>query len=251
MKRIAWRLSLLLAVVIVWQAASAYGLLNPLFVPAPSALVRSAYALTISGELGRNAGATLGRAALGFLLGSIGGLVIGLAMGTTRVARRSLEPVISAINSTPKLSLLPLLLLFFGVGETARIILIALSALIVVSIHVFDAIANIHPAWVELAINYGARKRDLFSAVYVPACLPQIFTGFRLALSSALVIAVSCELVSPSTGLGSMIWLAWETFSTDRLYVAILLTAVLGGSLHEALRILEKRVVPWKVPDRV
>jgi ABC-type nitrate/sulfonate/bicarbonate transport system permease component len=245
--RLVWRLAILLAVLLLWQLASTGGLLNPLFFPSPSKLIRSAYQLTISGELGRAAGATLGRAGLGFAIGSLAGLVIGLAMGATQVVRRTVEPVISALNATPKLTLLPLLLLFFGVGETARIILIALSAMIVVSIHVFDAIAGIHRTWVDLAVNYGAKRRNLFREVYLPACLPQIFTGFRLALSSALVITVSCELVSPSTGLGSMVWLAWETFSTDRLYIAILLTAALGSLLHEGLRVLEKRVVPWKV----
>ena len=138
-------------------------------------------------------------------------------------------------------------MLFFGIGETSRLTLIALTALTITSIHAFDAVRNIHPAWVEMAVNYGASRWALVGAVYLPACLPQVFTGLRLALANALVIAVSCELVSPSTGLGSMIWLAWQTFSTDRLYVAILLTAIVGGALHAALRLLEKRLVPWKI----
>ena len=100
-------------------------------------------------------------------------------------------------------------------------------------------------------MNYGATRRSLVRAVYLPACLPQVFTGLRLALANALVVAVACELVSPSTGLGSMIWLAWQTFATERLYIAILLTAVLGVLLHQALRILEKRVIPWKVQNGV
>lgn len=249
MKRLAYGLWIPLTVLIAWQLASAAGWLNPLFFPAPSVLANAALKMAASGELASNAGATLGRTALGFLIGSSMGVVMGLLMGGIKSLGRSLEPLVSALNATPRLSLLPLLMLFFGVGEMALLILIALSSAIFSAIAAFDAAGNIRPVWVDLAVNYGAGRSVLFRTVYLPACLPQIFTGLRLALANALVISVSAELVSPSTGLGSMIWLAWQTFSTDRLYVAILLTAILGGLLHEALRVLERRVIPWKVPN--
>jgi ABC-type nitrate/sulfonate/bicarbonate transport system permease component len=249
MKRLGYGLWFPLTVLIAWQIASALGWLSPIFFPAPSVLAKSAAKMAVTGELARNAGATLGRTALGFLIGSSAGLTIGLLMGGMKSLGRSLEPVVSALNATPRLSLFPLLMLFFGVGETARLILIALSSAIIVAIAAFDAVGNIRPVWVDLAVNYGAGRSALFRTVYLHACLPQIFTGLRLALANALVIAISAELVSPSTGLGSMIWLAWETFSTDRLYVAIFVTAILGGLLHEALYVLERRVIPWKVSN--
>ena len=249
MRNLAWRLWLPVLVLLLWQLSASAGLLNPLFFPAPSVLFRAAVGMTVSGELARNTGATLARAAVGFLIGSVLGLAAGLWMGGMPRVRQSLEPVISAFNATPKLSLFPLLLLFLGVGETAKISIIALGSLVVVAIHALDAVCSLHPAWVDMAINYGASRRALFGEVYLPACLPQIYTGLRLALANALVIAISCELVSPSAGLGSMIWLAWQTFSPERLYIAVLLTAMLGILLHEALHRLEKRVVPWKIPE--
>jgi len=239
---------LVIATLVVWQTAAFAGVLNPLFVPTPTVLFSSAAAMIRSGELPGNAAATLGRAVAGFTIGSIAGITIGLAMGSVRAVRQSLEPIVSALNATPKLSLFPLLMLVFGIGETARLSIIALSSFVITAIHALDAVRNIHPAWVELARNYGARRRDLFGAVYLPACLPQVFTGMRLGLANALVLAISCELVNPSSGLGSLIWLAWQTFSTERLYVTILATALLGGGLHAGLRMFERRLVPWKTP---
>lgn len=248
MKRAMWGLWLPLAAVVLWQAGVSVGLLNPLFFPAPSQLLRSAARMTASGELPRNAGVTLLRTAAGFLIGSAIGLAAGLWMGSVAGVRRSLDPIVSALNATPRLSLLPLLLLLLGVGENVRITLIALSAAITVSIAAVEAVGNIHPAWVDLALNYGAQPFDVLRAVYLPACMPEVFTGLRLALGHSLVMAVSIELMLPSSGLGSMIWLAWQTFSVDRLYVAMILTAAIGTALNAGLYRLEKRLIPWKAP---
>jgi NitT/TauT family transport system permease protein len=248
MKRLISVTWLPIVALILWQTAAVAGALNPLFVPTPAALFWSASAMVRSGELLGNAAATLGRAVAGFTIGSVPGIAIGLAMGRIGAVRQSLEPVVSALNATPKLSLFPLLMLLLGVGETARLTIIALSSFVITAIHAFDAVRNIHAGWVDMARNYGARPWDLVGAVYVPACLPQVFTGMRLGLANALVVGISCELVNPSSGLGSLIWLAWQTFATERLYVTILATALLGSGLHAGLRMLERRLVPWKAP---
>jgi len=248
-KRIAWALWLPCAVLLAWQIGSAAGWANRALFPPPSELARAAARMIASGELAANAGATLLRTVAGFSLGSAAGLMLGLSMGGFPGVRRTFDPVVSALNATPRLSLLPLLLLFLGITDSARIAIIALSSMITVAIAAFEAVGNIHPAWVQLAVNYGARRWNLATAVYLPGCLPQLFTGLRLALGHALVMAVSTELVLPSTGLGSMIWLAWQTFSTDRLYVAIAFTGLLGVGQDWALKRAERRCIPWKVRD--
>lgn len=251
MKRLISVSWLPIVILLAWQAAAVAGALNPLFVPAPAALFSSASAMIRSGELIGNAAATLGRAVAGFTIGAVPGITIGLAMGRVGSVRQSLEPMVSALNATPKLSLFPLLMLLLGVGETARLAIIALSSFVITAIHAIDAVRNIHPGWVDMARNYGARRWALVGTVYLPACLPQVFTGMRLGLANALVVAIACELVNPSSGLGSLIWLAWQTFATERLYVTILTTALLGSALHAGLRMLEQRLVPWKTPHAV
>jgi NitT/TauT family transport system permease protein len=114
------------------------------------------------------------------------------------------------------------------------------------TIQTMDGIGRIDRAFVELAVNYGAGGAMLWRKVYLPAALPQIFTGLRLALGRALVISISVELVSSGDGLGSLIWMAWQTFATEKLYVGVILAAGLGVALHAGLKRLEARLVPWR-----
>lgn len=241
------RLWMPVAALVVWQLLWTLGAVSGMLVPPPTILLREAWALTASGELPRHIGATLARTGVGFVGGAVAGIALGLLMGVRTAALRAVEPLASAITAMPKVVLLPLMLLLLGLGETARIALAGLAVLALVAIHTSDAVRHVRPGWAEMAANYGADRQALVRHVYFPACLPQVFTGLRLALANALVIVISCELVSPTTGLGSMIWLAWQTFSLDRLYVAILVTAALGVLLHESLRLLEQRLVPWKL----
>ena len=233
----------------VWQWASTHDVLDPLFFPPPSALLGTAERMLASGELARNVGITLARALGGFGLGATAGLATGLLMGASSRLRRSTEPTLSAFYAAPKLSLFPMLLLLFGVGDTAKVMLIALSTFILVAFHALDAVLNINTAYVHMAENYGAGGLALLRHVYFPACQPQVFTGLRLALGRSLVSAISVELISSSNGLGSMIWLSWQTLATDRLYVAIVVAAALGWVMHTAVRRLESRLIGWKVPN--
>jgi NitT/TauT family transport system permease protein len=219
--------------------------LNALFFPAPSVLLSSGWEMLKSGELAVQVGATLSRMLIGSAIGMFGGLTCGLLMGAVGSVQRSLKPIVSALNSTPKLALLPMLMLFVGVGETARIVPIALTCFIVLAMHGLDAVRSVNRAYVELARNYGAGGRAMLRRVYLPASLPQVFTGLRLALGRALVLTVSVELVSSTNGIGSMIWMAWQTFSTDKLYIGVFTAAAFGALFHNGLEWLEARLIPW------
>lgn len=242
---IALSLWLPVLVMILWQTLAKRGVLNPLFFPAPTEVLAAGWRTLRSGELGAQVAATLSRTFLGGLIGILGGLACGLGMGAFEPVRRSLEPAVSALNSTPKLALLPLLMLFTGVGETARIVPIALTCFIVLAMSGLDAVRSVNPAYVDLARNYGADRRAMLRRVYLPASMPQIFTGLRLALGRALVITISVEMVSSPTGLGGMIWLAWQTFSTDKLYIGVVTAAALGALFHNGLKWIEARLIPW------
>ena len=229
----------------LWQILASQQILNALFFPAPALVLSAAWEMLKSGELGAQVGATLSRMFTGAGIGVLLGLACGLAMGAATPVRRSLEPIISALNSTPKLALLPMLMLFTGIGETARIVPIALTCFIQLAMHGLDAVRSVNQAYVELARNYGARRGSMLRRVYLPASLPQIFTGLRLALGRALVLTISVEMLSSTNGLGSMIWMAWQTFSTDKLYIGIFTAAILGALTHNGLRWAEVRLLPW------
>jgi len=245
-RTIAWRLWLPTAILALWEILAAQGLLNALFFPAPSRLARFAWHMVLDGELPSALSATFSRMFFGSAIGIAAGLITGLAMGILTPVRKSLEPLISGLNSTPKLAIMPMLLIFTGVGETARLVPIALTSFIVVAVNAVDAVRNINQAYIELAHNYGARGWLLLRRVYIPASLPHVFTGLRLALGRGLVITISVELLGSADGLGSLIWMAWQTFATERLYVGVASTALTGALVHEALHLSERRLLPWR-----
>jgi len=243
-----WGLGLALpaAVAGVWEICVRAGWLDPLFFPPPSSLAATGARMCLSGELPQHVQATLSRLLVGFVAGSFCGLLCGLMMGSVGWVRRLLEPVISALYSTPKLTMLPLLMLLVGIGESARIILIAISCFVFTALHGADGARSIQRIYVEVARNYGARGAALVRKVYLPSSLPQIFTGLRLALGRGLVITISIELIGSPSGLGSVVWMAWQTFATERLYVGVICSAALGGLFHLALARLETALVPWR-----
>lgn len=238
-----------LALITAWQVGGAYGLLDPLFFPTPWKLLLHGGQLLNSGRLQDAVGATLTRLLAGFLLGSASGLIVGLLMGGIRRIRYALEPMVSALYATPKLTLLPMLMLFLGIGDASRIAVVAASCFILVAIHAVDAVQSIDKSYVEMASNYGAGGLDLFRKVYLPAAMPQVFTGLRLALGTGLVMTISVELVAPSDGLGSMILLGWQTFVTEDLYIGVLVASVLGIIFHAALQRIESQFISWRPVD--
>jgi ABC-type nitrate/sulfonate/bicarbonate transport system permease component len=244
-----WAASPFVILLALWQALAYTRVLDPLFFPPPSVLATTVVEMIRDGSLARHLAATVRRLAAGFLIGSLSGLSCGLLMGGSARLRQMIEPLVSALYSTPKLTLLPMLMLFFGVGEASRVFLIAASCFVLLAMHALDAVRGVDPVHVQVARNYGARRLDVLRKVYLPASLPMIFTGLRVALGRGLVITISVELLTPSDGLGSMIWLAWQTFATERLYIGVILTAALGGVFHAVLRRLERRAIPWRNSD--
>jgi len=229
-----------------WELGVRLTLIDPVFFPPPSKLGEAAARLISTGDLPRAALATLTRALIGFTPGAILGIAIGISTGVSPAIRRMLEPSLSSLYSMPKLALLPIFLLILGVGESARLALIALGTCLAMSIQVFDGVRGIDPGYIEMARNYGASRWMLLRKVYLPGAMPHIFTGTRITFGRAVVIAISVELVTGSPGLGSMIWLAWQTFSTERLYVGVAAAGVIGFVSQHTLRVLERRLLRWR-----
>jgi NitT/TauT family transport system permease protein len=236
---------LFLLILAGWQALTSLHVLDPLFFPPLSALAVTLKSLTLSGEAMRAIEKTLFRTSLGFSAGALGGIIAAVVLSSIAWLRRAAQPVISALYSTPRLTLLPMVMLLLGVNETSRIALVAFGAFLLVLIQVADAIRRVSEHYIDLARNYGANQAMVIRKVYLPACLPQIFTALRLAFGRALVMTISVELLSCNDGLGSMIWSSWQTFATEKLYVSVALAAALGLTCHTLFVVLERRLVVW------
>jgi len=232
---------------LVWEWAARTGHVKALFFPAPSFIAQTIWRMTTDGRLGVHMSASVLRMLNGFLLGAVPGLTLGLLSGWSRRLRLIVDPIIAAAHPVPKVSLLPLVMIIFGMREISKVIVIAIVCFFPMMINAAAAVREIPPIYYEVAENYGASMRRLLTRVVAPAALPLILNAVRLSLNSALTLTLAVELVATRQGLGTLIWLAWETLRTEELYAVITVTALLGISMNLILHRLYQILVPWQV----
>lgn len=244
-----WRLVPIVVVVIIvaiweWQAW-AEGI-STLFFPAPSAIARTLSEMVRSGEMLGLMGTTLSRLLIGLTLGGSVGLIVGLVMGWSDQVRMAVDPIISAIHPVPKLALLPLLLIIFGLGDLPGILIVAMAAFFPMVINSMAGVRQIPAIHFEVAQNYGAGRRQVFKRIVWPGSLPFTLAGARLALNTGFVLTIAVEIILAQGGLGGVIWLVWQTLKTQRLYATLIVIAILGVSFNALLRFVSRRLVPWQ-----
>lgn len=248
-----WRGGLIAAAIIfvtgvLWECAARLELLSPAFFPAPTVTVACVVRLLRSGELPLNAGVTLARLFIGFGLGGVTGLCLGLGMGWSRRLRSVVDPLVGLVHPIPKIAVLPLVMAFLGIGDTSKVAVIALAAFFPVLINSMNGVKQISGEHFEVARNFRAGPLKIFRRVVWPGSLPMTLTGTRLGFNSALVVTVAVELVYARRGLGAMVWRAWETMRMEELYAGILVTGLIGISFNALLSSVMHRLVPW-LPD--
>lgn len=244
-KRQLWELLPLVLILGMWQLTALRGWLSPLFFPSPAHLAATAWDLVRSGEIERHLKATVARLLVAFVVGSGLGIPTGLILGGSDFWRRSLRSLLGGLHSTPKLALLPAFLVVFGLNEGARLLPAVLSCFVVTAAYALDAAAAVGPGYLDLARSYGAGRQALFFRVYIPACLPSLFTGMRLALGTALVMVIATELLTSRSGLGSFIWITSQTLALDRMYVGIAACTLLGIAKNLLFAGIERHLTPW------
>jgi NitT/TauT family transport system permease protein len=232
---------------VAWEWGVAAGVISALFFPPPSDVVRTLIKLIAEGELFPNLGTSLGRLLLGVLLGGGPGLMMGLLMGWSRPLQRALDPFIAALHPLPKIAILPLIMVIFGIGESSKIIVAATGAFFPMLVNTMSGVQQIHRIHFEVAHNYGARPLKVFTRVVLPGSLPFMLTGLLLALNVTLLLTIAVEMVSGRTGLGAMIWLAWETMRVEELYASLTVITLFGIGFNVALHRLTKWLIPWQV----
>jgi len=233
-------------VLAVWELVVRAGLLEPLFFPPPTRIARTFWLLSRDGELGYELVITLRRIALGFVLGVLPGLAVGLLMGSCSRARAFLEPLVSATYPIPKITLLPLIMLVFGIGEFSKISLVAIGCFYLMLINTMTGVLHIDMLYFDVARNYGAGPWRVLWRVLIPGSSRMMFAGARLSLGVALLLVVMVEFTSAQEGIGAMTWLAWQTLRTERLYVGIIVIALLGWLFTSALKKIERELIPWQ-----
>jgi len=238
---------LLVALLAVWAGLSAGGVLDNFFFPPPQKVAGTLLQMATSGELAAALLATLGRVFFGFALGASVGVAAGLLMGGSAFLHTLFDPWVSALYPLPKIALFPVLVLFLGVGEQSKVVIIALAVLFLTLNQHQCRGCKAFPRFISmLHATCGAGRWQVFRRVILPGSLPAIFAGLRLALGMALLMAVAVELVTARQGLGALLWVSWETMRTDKLYATLLVVSVVGWSLNAGLARLEVWAIPWR-----
>jgi NitT/TauT family transport system permease protein len=234
-----------------WEAASRAGLLSPLYFPAPSVIALALADLFATGDLAGHLWATVVRLGWGLTLGGVPGLLIGLAMGSSRRLHDALDPIVAAVHPVPKIAIFPLILVLFGIGELSKVIAVAIAAFFPLLISTMTGVRQINPIYFDVARNYGSSRARLVADVVVPGSLPMALAGARLSLNVALLVAIAVELVAPDRGLGAVLWLARETLRVEDLYATLVIVAALGVGMNVLLQRAAVRLIPWQdVPER-
>ncbi|WP_336489806.1 ABC transporter permease subunit [Methylobacterium nigriterrae] len=228
-----------------WQVASSAGLVSNRFMPAPLDVVAAGWRLGRTGELWTNLGVSFLRAVGGFVVGGGIGFVLGLANGLSPRADRLTDTTVQMVRNVPHLSLIPLVILWFGIGEEAKLFLVALGVFFPIYANTLHGIRSVDPQLIEMGRVYGMGPVTLFRRVVLPGALPSIFVGLRYALGIMWLTLIVAETISASSGLGYMAMQAREFMLVDVVVLAILIYAVLGKVADLLTRALERACLAW------
>ena len=235
-----------IAVLFVWQVLSDLGVLDGRYVPSPMRILLSARVLLASGVLWTDIRASLYRLAIGFVIGAVPGILIGMIMGLNRWVRAAIDPLIAAAYPVPKLAIFPLLMIAFGIGDASKIAVVAIAVMFLTIINTMAGVMNIDRVYFDVAQNFGTPWHKLFLRVIFPGALPTIFAGLRISLGVSLIVLVGAEFLASSSGIGYLIWSSWETLLVGRMFVGIIVITILGVVSTVLLRECENYFIPWR-----
>ena len=241
------RVAAVLGLLVLWEALAQTGRVPVLFLPSPLGVLAEGWEMLRSGELLGHVAASLHRLVLGFALGAAAGIVVGVVVGFFAAAEAVGTPVLAATFPIPKIALLPLLILWLGLGEPSKVAVIALGVFFPMAINTFTGVRQADPLLVRAAVAFGARRWSIIRKVILPSALPMIFAGLRLGAGTALLLLVAAEMIAVESGIGFLVLHAGNLMQTTKLMVGIVLLSLLGVLSHWGIGRLERLAIPWRV----
>jgi NitT/TauT family transport system permease protein len=236
-----------LAVVIaLWQLAGSVGWVNPLFLPPPSAIAMAIWKLAASGALWQHVSWSIMRIGSGWIIGTIAGVLVGFAIGLSTLARSVGITFISALFPIPKIALLPLLILWLGIGEEPKIATIALGVFFSTAISVYSGVDAVPRNLIRMAQSFNVPFHSIVRRVIWPGALPSVLAGFRITASVALLLVVSAEMIGAQFGIGAFVLQAGNLMQTDQLLAGVVMLSVFGLAVGKLINWLEARLLHWR-----
>lgn len=235
-----------IVVLLIWESFARTGILDVRFFPAPSAIFY--HLIFVSPEEGiiDDILASLNRLLWGYLAGCVLGIIFGVGMGLSNTMRAMIQPLVSLTYPIPKIALLPLIMLVFGIGDLAKIVMVAVGCFFLVLINTLHGVDSIEKIYHDVAAVYKIKRHNFIMKIILPGSLPAIFAGLKLAVGYSLVLVVAAEFSGADKGIGFLIWQSWETFSIKSMYAAIFVIGAMGFIFTYALQALERRLILWR-----
>ena len=234
------------AILAGWQVASATGALPDLFMPSPEAVIKALARMWASGELTLHLIASIKRIAIGFVLGAGAGLAVGFAMGILSLARAVGLPIVSALFPIPKIALLPLLILWLGIGEPSKVATIALGVFFPTALAAKTAVDGVPRNLIRMAQSFGVPAFAIVLKIVAPGAMPGILGGFRIAASIALILVTAAEMIGAEHGVGALVLGAGNLMQTDKLIAGVVLLSIMGLFVAAGIGVLERWLLRWR-----
>ncbi len=235
-----WRWGLLIALIAAWETLSRLGLIDPFFFSSPSEIVETAIVKWRSGQLWRDIRYTAASTLLGFLLGTSIGSVLGLLFWFSRPVALVAEPWLIVLNALPKLALAPVLVIWFGIGFSSKVVLAFLMTVVVAAMSAYGGVQTVDPALHTLMISLGAKRRQIFTRLVVPSAMPSIITGLRVNIALAMAGSIVGEFIASDRGLGRMIVYAGTVFDLKLVWVGVVVLSIVSVLMYAGVVLLEK-----------
>jgi NitT/TauT family transport system permease protein/sulfonate transport system permease protein len=234
-----------IAFLALWEAAVRLEWLDPRLIAPPSLVVLELWRLTQSGDLIAALGTSLLRVIAGFLIAAVVGITVGALMARVRIVEIVLDPLIELFRPVSPLALFPLFILWFGIGETSKIFIIAFACSFPVILNTYAGVRGIDPTFFKAAQSLGASPWEIMHTIVLRGSLPHIFTGLRLAWGIALIVVVAAEMIGAVRGIGYMVLDSQQTFRIPRLFGSIVVIGAIGFLTDLGFRYLKVRMMPW------
>jgi ABC-type nitrate/sulfonate/bicarbonate transport system permease component len=232
--------------IVLWEIAANNNWINVLFYPAPSEIMQRTWEHLTDGKLINHSEVTFKRLMIGFVVGAVPGIGLGLAAGIIPAIRHLLYPMATALYVVPRIALLPLVLVAMSVGDPARIFMVAFSVFFIVFFSALSAAEQVETTHIDTARAFGANHDRVVRSVLLPGSAPAIFSGLRVAMGVALIIIVSTEFLASNNGLGAFIWRSYQIFDFPSMYTGIVAVTIFGVLVNWALLAVEWTVIPWR-----
>ena len=239
-----------LLILLVWEIVVRVGWVDARLFSSPSRIAGTFWDLARSGELFRYLGISLVRMGIGFVMGAIPGLLIGVAIGLSPLMRAVFSPIIASLYPIPKIAIFPLIMVIFGIGEFSKYVLVAITVFFFMAINSAAGVLNVDRIYWDVGRSFQVGRLRKVLTIALPGALPMIIAGVRLSLGVSLLVLVSAEFVGSKSGIGFLVWDSWQTFNIEAMFVGIVVIGALGWIFFTVVDELERHFLPWVPGNR-